>query len=163
MTDETKVSDHVCDGVAVGDGWRVYFEDGDWMAEVVPGDFLLVSHCPWCGLRLSDGTYGLTSDSLLDLLGVSRGRMNVFLIVDAEIRRAVAKHGSNAAGAPHLDLMTRFAILAEEYAELTKGVVDSQFVSFTDNTDAMKRVRGELLQLAGVSVQVLEAILEPAQ
>ena len=44
--------EHVCDGMV--DDYRVYRdEDGDWRAEIVPDDWLIVTHCPWCGTRLS--------------------------------------------------------------------------------------------------------------
>lgn len=47
------IEEHVCSGMAVEDGWRVYFDEGDWKAEIVPDDWLIVTHCPWCGTRLS--------------------------------------------------------------------------------------------------------------
>lgn len=85
-------------------------------------------------------------------------RLSVLLQVTTEIRRGREKHGQNSAGAPGLPLGARFAILAEEYAELTKEFVDSQFVSFTDKPAALERVKSELTQVAAVSIAILEAM-----
>lgn len=85
-------------------------------------------------------------------------RLRVLLTVTTEIRRGREKHGQNSAGASGLPLGVRFAILAEEYAELTKEVVDHEFVSFTDKRAAFERVKHELTQVAAVSVAILEAL-----
>lgn len=154
MTNEPQNRDHVCQGMAISDGWRVYFDEGYWHAEIIPGDFIIVSHCPWCGQRLS-----LANEASR----VYAGFRPVFHLVEAEIRNARAKHGKNSAGAPDLDLMTRFGILTTEFLELSREVVNYQFVPFTQKAEAAGRVRGELLQVAAVATHILEALQENDQ
>ena len=48
---KTTDTEHTCRGMA--DDYRVHrSEDGDWLAEIVPDDWLMVTHCPWCGMYL---------------------------------------------------------------------------------------------------------------
>ena len=56
-TTKTTETEHTCPGVV--DDYRVYrdLDERDdsvwsWKAEIVPGDWLYVTHCPWCGTLL---------------------------------------------------------------------------------------------------------------